>query len=122
MNPISKKVYIELNSRRDLHIMLHHNPGTIVIKLGATWCKPCQKIKSLVNHLFLQTADDVLCFDLDVDEMFDVYAYLKKNKMVRSIPAILVWKKGNTSVAPNYSINSSDMNEIKYLFQNNITV
>jgi len=117
-----KKVYVELNNRKDFHEILQHNPGVIVIKLGATWCKPCQKIKTLVNNLFLRTSDKVLCFDLDVDEMFDVYAYFKKNKLVNGIPVILVWKKGNTSLAPDYSVTGSDTVKINNLFKNNINV
>lgn len=119
---ISKKVYVELNSRQELYELLCNNPGIIIIKLGATWCKPCQKIKAQVNELFLRTPDSVLCFDLDVDEMFDVYAFLKKNKRVNGIPAILVWKKGNTTIVPDYSVTGSNMKTIYSLFQNNIIV
>lgn len=119
---VSKQVYVELNNTEELHLLLQHNPGIIIIKLGATWCKPCKKIKSPVNELFLKTPDNVLCFDLDVDEMFKVYTYLKKHKRVNGIPAILVWKKGNTSVIPDYSVTGSNMNKINNLFQNNIIV
>ena len=122
MSKVSKQVYVELNNRADFHEILKHNPGVIVIKLGATWCKPCQKIKNQVNNLFLRTSDKVLCFDLDVDEMFDIYAYFKKNKMVNGIPAILVWKKGNTSVVADYSVTGSNTAKINHLFQNNINV
>ena len=122
MSELSKQVYIELNNRSELQELLKYNPGTIVIKLGATWCKPCQRIKSQVNSLFLRTAENVLCFDLDVDDMFDIYAYLKKNKMVNGIPAILVWKKGNTSIVADYSVTGSDTNKIDQLFQNNINI
>lgn len=122
MSKVSKQVYVELNNRKDFHEILKHNPGVIVIKLGATWCKPCQKIKTLVNNLFLHTSDTVLCFDLDVDDMFDVYAYFKKNKLVNGIPVILVWKKGNTSLAPDYSVTGSDTVKINNLFKNNINV
>ena len=122
MSKLSKQVYVELHNRSDFHEILKVNPGIIILKLGATWCKPCQLIKSLVNSLFLQTSDNVLCFDLDVDDMFDIYSYLKKNKMVNGIPAILVWKKGNTSLAPDYSVTGSDTVKINNLFKNNINV
>ena len=122
MSKVSKQVYVELNNRSDFHEILKHNPGVIVIKLGATWCAPCKKIKALVNTLFLRTSDKVLCFDLDVDEMFDVYAYFKKNKLVNGIPVILVWKKGNTSVAADYSVTGSDTVKINNLFKNYINV
>jgi len=57
-----------------------------------------------------------------VDDMFDIYSYLKKNKMVNGIPAILVWKKGNTSVVADYSVTGADTAKINSLFKNNINV
>ena len=118
----SKQVYIELNSKEELHELLKHNPGVIIIKLGATWCKPCMKIKDQVDELFLNTPANVLCFDLDVDKMFNVFAYLKKHRRINGIPAIIAWKKGNTSVIPDYSVTGSNIDRINTLFKNIIIV
>ncbi len=82
--------------------MLKVNPGHIVIKFGADWCGPCKRIHDNVQAFFAQCPQPaVVCFDIDIDESFDVYAYLKAKKMVNGIPAVLVYSKGNESFIPD---------------------
>jgi hypothetical protein len=38
----------------------------------------------------------------------DLYAYLKKNKMVNGIPVMLMYKKGNASFIPDDSVTGAD--------------
>ena len=64
---MSKTIYSELTVDH-LKLLLDNNykkkPDieVILIKFGATWCKPCQKIKVLCNELFRQTPDNTICF------------------------------------------------------------
>jgi thiol-disulfide isomerase/thioredoxin len=110
---------LKINSRADFLEMLKTNPGVIVIKFGAKWCKPCLRIKPNVDQFLSQlTADQpALCFDLDIDECSDVFAFLKAKKMVTTIPALLCYFKGNESYIPDDSISSSDLNDIHAFFE-----
>ena len=115
---MEKKVYLEINNREQFFEILKANPGVCIIKFTATWCKPCQKIKNQVNKLFMTTNSSTICFDLDVDDMFDLYAYFKKQKLVKGIPAMFAYKKGNLSINPDYSVSGSDIESINTFFKN----
>jgi thiol-disulfide isomerase/thioredoxin len=103
-----KTVISEIPSRDKFFQLLEMNTGLIVIYLTAEWCAYCKKIKPIVDSFFATSPENVICADLDVDESFDLYAYLKTKKMVNGIPALLAWKKGNTSFIPDASVTGAD--------------
>jgi hypothetical protein len=70
-----------------------------------------------VNKIFAQMPSTVQCYMIDVDDNFDVYAYLKKQKMIQTIPAILCYVKGNETYIPDLLISSSDVNQINAFFK-----
>jgi thiol-disulfide isomerase/thioredoxin len=100
--------------------ILAKNTGIVILKLGATWCGPCQQIANLVHGLMDQITSvygsKVVCCDIDVDENFELYAFLKTKKMVNGIPAILCWKAGNVSFIPDDTALGSNVMEINLLF------
>jgi thioredoxin-like negative regulator of GroEL len=108
-------IIIELN-RNQFQQLLQVNPGYIIIKITAEWCKPCKKIQPLVEQWFAGFPKEVQCVELDVDENDDIYAYFRKNKIVAGIPAILAYKKGNLTIGPNYSVLGSNISEINRMF------
>ena len=95
--------------------LLKINPGVFIFKFGAEWCAPCKSIKKYIDNVSLALPNDntVYIYNVDVDECFDLYAYLKQKKMVSGIPALLAYKKGNSYFVPDASIsgtNESDLN------------
>ena len=97
-------------------LLLSHNPGLIIIKLGAEWCGPCKKIKPAINGFFASSPPEVVCADIDVDVSFDFYSFLKSKRMVNGIPVILCYKKGNKTYIPDDIITGSDPNELHNFF------
>jgi thioredoxin 1 len=115
---MSQKTIISfIQSRNDFLKLLDKNPGLIIIKFGASWCGPCKKIKPVLDGFFLSSPDNVLCCDIDVDESFDLYSFLKSKKMVNGIPVILCYKKGNVSYIPDDSITGADPVELDKFFK-----
>ena len=115
---MSDKVIIShFENRQQFFEILKQNPGLILVKLGAEWCGPCKKIKPIVDGFFLSAPDTVLCADLDVDNSFDVYAFLKSKKMVNGIPTILCYKKGNQSYIPDDSVTGADPTQLDLFFK-----
>ncbi len=55
-------------------------------------------------------------YNVGVDDCFDLYAYLKQKKMVSGIPAMLAYKKGNESYAPDASVSVIDETQLKQFF------
>ena len=112
-----KTVITHFNSRFDFLKLLENNPGLVIVKLGATWCGPCKRIKPVLDGFFASSPDNVLCCDIDVDECADLYSYFKNKKMVNGIPVILLYKKGNTNFFPDDSITGADPVELDKFFK-----
>jgi thioredoxin-like negative regulator of GroEL len=103
-----QKIIISYFQSKDHFIrLLEKNPGLILLKMGASWCKPCKQIKPVVDAFFASSPDNVICCEIDIDESFEVYSYFKKKRMVNGVPVILCFKKGNTSYIPDDSITGA---------------
>lgn len=113
---MEKKVYLEIESKEQFHDILKANTGYIIIKFTATWCKPCQIIKNQVNKFFLNSPESVICFDLDVDENFEIYNYFKKNRRLNGIPALFLYKKGNTNLIADESHTGANSTTLQNFF------
>ena len=113
----SKTIITQFSSRNDFFKLLELNPGLVIVKLGAEWCGPCKKIKPVVDSFFASSPTNVVCCEIDVDESFDFYAFLKSKKMVNGIPVILCYKKGNTSFIPDEAVTGIDPKELDHFFK-----
>ena len=118
----SKEIYTEVHDREEFLAILKENPGIMVFKFGADWCAPCQTIKDDVEQYFANTPDNVLCFDLDIDESFDLYAFLKSKKMVTGVPSILAYIKGNESFASDFAYSFSGGKDALVNFFNTVNI
>jgi thioredoxin 1 len=112
-----KTIITQFKSRDDFMRLLLNNPGLIVLKMGATWCGPCKRIKPVLDGFFASSPDNVICCDIDVDECADLYSYFKSKKMVNGIPVILAYKKGNRSYIPDDSITGADPSQLDQFFR-----
>jgi thioredoxin 1 len=112
-----KKVISVFENRQDFLNLLLVNPGLIIVKLGASWCGPCKLIATVVQGFFASSPEDVVCADIDVDESFDLYAYLKSKKMVNGIPIILCYKKGNITFIPDDSVTGTEPSALDAFFK-----
>lgn len=110
------EVIEEIEDKADFFDILKRNTGVVVIKFGAEWCAPCKKVHDLLYEWFEKMPSSVACYDLDVDDNFEIYAYLKTKKQVSSIPVVLAWKKGNTMIGPDYSVVGTDKTKIDTFF------
>jgi thioredoxin 1 len=98
---------------------LQMNKGILIIKFGAEWCGPCKKIDPLVYDWMnkLSTQPNVQCAIIDIDDNFEIYAFLKSKKMVNGVPVILCYKKGNNSWIPDKAVVGADERQVNIFFQ-----
>mgnify|MGYP003654269845 FL=1 len=94
----------------------------IVIKMGAEWCGPCQKIKPLVLSCIKHMPPNVICFDIDADDNMELYSFFKNKRLLNGIPAILCYTQNPERdpekwYIPDMSVLGSDQNQIKHLFK-----
>ena len=74
-------------------------------------------IKKHIDDVSLVIPVNVMyIYNVDVDECFDVYAFLKQKKMISGIPTLLAYKKGNTFFAPDASISGTNESDINNFF------
>jgi len=114
---MSKNIISDIPNRDVFFHLLEHNPGLIVLKLGAEWCGPCKQIKNVVHAFFATSPVEVVCGDIDVDKSFNFYSFLKSKKMVNGIPVLLCYKKGNVTYIPDDSVTGADLTALGHFFQ-----
>ena len=113
---MSKQIISEIANRDSFFRLLEHNPGLIIIKLSAEWCGACKRIEKSVHGFFASSPPEVVCADIDVDQSFDFYSFLKSKKMVNGIPVLLCYKKGNNTFIPDDIITGSDSEQLHQFF------
>ena len=94
----------------------------VVVKLSATWCGPCNRCKDHCEEWFTKMPENVLIYDLDVDDNIELYATLKQKRMVHGIPAILAWYPDSDHdhdpwYVPDDIVNDSALPGISSFFQ-----
>ncbi len=113
---ISANIIVSLD-RNQFAELLTKNPGKVVIKFGAEWCGPCKQIEPLVIQYMNNLPETVQGAIIDIDESFDLYAFLKSKRMVNGIPVILCYNYGNTSFVPDDYISGADPKAIHSFFE-----
>jgi thiol:disulfide interchange protein len=102
---------LEFNSKQNKHTIL---------KLTADWCRPCKTIKELaiqqVANIVMKMERPVECYEVNIDDSLDFYAFMKKNKMVNGIPVFLFYKSGNTEYIPDDSVTGASPPDIAAFF------
>jgi thiol-disulfide isomerase/thioredoxin len=118
-----REIITEIASLAEFKTLLDANPGVFILKLGAEWCGPCKRIEPLVHDLIRQLpTDKIQCAIVDVDESFELYAFLKTKKMANGIPAILAYYAGNTHYIPDDVVIGADPDKIIELFNRAVKV
>ena len=88
--------------------MVNENEKVIIMKFTAEWCKPCQLLTPILKKFMPALHSDITFYDIDVDDSFDIYAYLKSKKVIKGIPALYIYKKGDNPIAPSKSFIGAD--------------
>lgn len=107
----------EINNLKHFQEILINNSGVIIIKFGAEWCGPCKLIEQDIYYYFERTPENIQPIILDVDNSFEVYAFLKNKKMIGGIPALVAYYKGNHSYIPDDIIVGADKKQLALFFE-----
>ena len=96
--------------------LLDSNESILIFKFTATWCGPCKNISPYIEKLVSVLNKNIKVFEIDIDESFDLFAFLRSKKMVKGVPCLLSYNKGNVSFAPDHSISGVNKEEIDAFF------
>jgi thioredoxin 1 len=102
-------------TRTDFATLMDNNPGILIFKFTANWCGPCKLIKEYSYNKSNELPDHITMLEVDVDECFDLYAFLKHKKMVNGIPVFLAYAKGMNE-GPVASITGANLPELETFF------
>ena len=104
-------------------LLKEENPGAIIIKFGASWCKPCQTIKPYLKKKFNEMNHYVLCIDIDIDTTNEVYNFLKGRRFIKGVPGVLCYFKKPPdeisdfdSYIPDIMVTGADIDSLNKLF------
>ena len=101
----------EMDRNTFADVLKNNDNSVVVFKFTANWCGPCKKIAPLITErvaAIKETYPNFIYTEVDVDEAFDLYAFLRRKKMVTSIPTMLMYLPGNQDIFPDDSHNGSD--------------
>jgi thiol:disulfide interchange protein len=104
------KGLLEFNSKQSKHTIL---------KLTADWCRPCKSIKALAMEQVANLSAigrPIECYEINVDDSLDFYAFMKQKRMVNGIPVFLFYKAGNTEFIPDDSVTGANPPDIVAFF------
>jgi thiol-disulfide isomerase/thioredoxin len=113
---IDKPILTQMN-KLGFQKALNENPGGLIIKFGAEWCGPCKKIDPVVYRYMNQLPENIRGAVLDIDECFELYAFLKMKKQVNGVPVILFYKKGTISWIPDHVVVGADESQVHAFFK-----
>ena len=88
-----------------------------IFKFSAVWCKPCKKIAPYIESKLQNINNNITFYNIDIEDAFDLYSYLKKMKVVTGIPALYLYKNNNSMLSPEYSVSGTEKSEIDKLFE-----
>lgn len=98
---------------RDLfkELIVKNTNDFLIFKFSATWCGPCEKLAPIFdNHINSVetnpkiTDKKIRVYHVDVDDCFDLYAFLKSKKRVSGIPSLFFYFPRNDRDIDHYYI------------------
>ena len=101
---------------KEFQQILQNNNGVVIFKFGADWCGPCKKVEPIFDEFSTRVSSNIKCYKIDVDNSFELYAHLKRLKMVKGLPTFLSYNKDNFSFIADDSTIGSDITELNRFF------
>ena len=116
---MDKTIISRFENIQNIVNILDRNPGIFVLKIGASWCRPCKQIKPVVDAFFASSPANVICAAIDIVDKGneEVYNILKKRLRLQAIPCMLMYKKGNQELTPDEMITGSEPSQLHIFFK-----
>lgn len=92
----------------------------LILKFGATWCKPCQKIRPFVEERVKGLPSHVKFYEIDIDQSVELYLAFKSKRMLKGVPTMLAFSgdSENEGLIPDDLVMGTDHDAIVDFFKN----
>ena len=85
----------------------------VLVHLGASWCRPCQRVKPIWAAQESNISQKVLVRNVDIDNSIELFSRLKRARVITGVPASLVYTslgdtKSPAGLQPADSVLSAD--------------
>jgi len=95
----------------------------IFMKFTADWCGPCKSIKPECDKIVKLCSENIYYIEIDVDESVELFAFFKKQKLLKGIPAMYLYYGKDRSqdqkwYLPDYSVLGADKSQVNILATN----
>ncbi|GAW80225.1 thioredoxin 3 [Plasmodium gonderi] len=108
----SEGTYIDLEDGKKLSDVLNSTQNiSAVVKFGATWCKPCNKIRRYFKNQIITYA--VTLIDVDVD----IHETLRDEHNIKVLPTLLFYVQIKNKWVLTERIEGSNQADIEKAFQ-----
>ena len=97
-------------SRSEYQNIIKTKKKPLFVKFTATWCGPCKRIAPYVSEFINRedVKDKIQYLEIDIDDSLDVFAFMKKMKMLNGVPSLLFYRMDNDSFAPSLSTSTGN--------------
>ncbi len=91
----------------------------LLVRFTAPWCRPCRRIDPLCKDRFARLPAECIIAELDIEETLDLYSAFTRHKMLRGVPAMLLFRGDSERdrwFIPDDSISGDDQGEVNAFF------
>lgn len=92
----------------------------IVLKFTATWCKPCQFAKPVIDDCLACKPPNLHFCEIDIDKNVDLYLGFKSKKMLKGVPTLMAFygdRDHDTWYIPDEIVSGADEKSIRTFFE-----
>ena len=92
----------------------------LIVRFTAPWCRPCRRIEPACHAAFAKLPPQFLVAELDIEETLDLYSAFTKYKMIKGVPAMMLFRgdvERDRWFIPDDSVSGDDLSTIGAFFE-----